>query len=99
MLPMEEISPSDGLLDVFIIQAATLAAIREWFSLSRPNITPDDLEYITHYQGKHIKIRTENEMQVDTDGEVYLTTPLDIRIQPKQLMMLVPRPAAETLPE
>lgn len=99
MLPMEEISPSDGLLDVFIIQAATLAAIREWFSLSRPNITLDDLEYITHYQGKNIKIRTENEMQVDTDGEVYLTTPLDIRIQPKQLMMLVPRPAAETLPE
>jgi YegS/Rv2252/BmrU family lipid kinase len=99
MLPMEEISPYDGLLDVFIIQAATLAAIREWFSLSRPNVKPEDLEYITHYQGKHIKIWTDEEMQVDTDGEIYLTTPIDIRIQPNQLTMLVPRPVAESIPD
>lgn len=90
-LPMESISPSDGLLDVFIIQASTLAAIREWFSLGRPDVSSEELEYIIHYQGRHIKISTEKEMHVDTDGEIYLKTPLDIRIQPKKLPMLVPR--------
>lgn len=98
-LPMESISPSDGLLDVFIIQAATLTAIREWLSLGRPEVSPEELEYITHYQGQHIKINTEEEMQVDTDGEIYLKTPLDIRLQPKKLKMLVPKPTAESIPE
>lgn len=98
-LPMESISPSDGLLDVFIIQAATLAAIREWLSLGKPEVSPEDLEYITHFQGQHIKIRTEQEMEVDTDGEIYLKTPLDIRLQPKKLKMLVPRGTSDIIPE
>lgn len=98
-LPMESISPSDGLLDVFIIQAATLTAIREWLSLGKPEVSPEDLEYITHFQGQHIKIRTEQEMEVDTDGEIYLKTPLDIRLQPKKLKMLVPRAASDSIPE
>lgn len=98
-LPMESISPSDGLLDVFVIQAATLSAIREWLSLGKPEVSSEDLEYITHFQGQHIKIRTEEEMEVDTDGEIYLKTPLDIRLQPKKLKMLVPRAATDSMPE
>ena len=38
--PMDSISPSDGLLDVFIIQSSTLTAIREWFSLAKPDAMP-----------------------------------------------------------
>jgi diacylglycerol kinase family enzyme len=29
-------------------------------------------------------------MDVDTDGEIYLKTPLEIEIEPKKLKMLVP---------
>ncbi len=99
MFPMDSISPSDGLLDVFIIQSSTLTAIREWFSLSKPDVTPNELEHITHFQGQHIKIWTDEEKEVDTDGEVYLKTPLDIQVQPKKLQMLVPKQAFDSIPD
>lgn len=99
MFPMDSISPSDGLLDVFIIQSSTLTAIREWFSLAKPDVTPDELEHIAHFQGQHIKIWTDEEKEVDTDGEIYLKTPLDIQIQPKKLQMLVPKPSFDSIPE
>lgn len=90
--PMDSIDPADGLLDIFTFQTSSLTAVREWFSLAQPEVVPEELEHIDHFQGKHITIQTEREMDVDTDGEIYLTTPLDITIQPKKLRMLVPRP-------
>lgn len=89
--PLAAIDPSDGLLDIFIIQSSTIAAIREWFSLAQPDVISEELEHVTHYQGRKIEIRTEQEMDVDTDGEIYLKTPLQIEIEPQQLNMLVPK--------
>lgn len=89
--PLAEIDPTDGLLDIFIIQTSSIAAIREWFSLSQPGVATDDLEHITHFRGKNIVLTTEQEMEVDTDGEIYLTTPLNINIQPQHIKMLVPK--------
>jgi diacylglycerol kinase (ATP) len=94
--PLAAIDPADGLLDIFIIQTASIAAIREWFSLSQPNVSSEELDHITHHQGRHVVIRTEEEMDVDTDGEIYLKTPVTIEIQPKRLQMLVPRTPEET---
>ncbi|PSL25070.1 YegS/Rv2252/BmrU family lipid kinase [Planomicrobium soli] len=91
-VPLPLIDPTDGLLDVFIIQSSSISAVREWFSLSQPEILTDELEHVTHYQGRRISIRTEQEMDVDTDGEIYLKTPVEIKIEPKKLKMLVPKP-------
>lgn len=93
--PLATIDPADGLLDLFIIQTSSLAAIREWFSLSQPEVVAEELEHIVHYQGKSISIKTTEELDVDTDGEIYLKTPLDIEIQPGTLKMLVPKKAEE----
>lgn len=89
-VPLPLIDPSDGLLDVFIVQSSTISAVREWFSLSQPEVLAEGLEHVTHYQGSRILIRTDKEMDVDTDGEIYLKTPLEIEVAPKQLKMLVP---------
>lgn len=89
--PLATIDPADGLLDLFIIQTSSLAAIREWFSLSQPEIATEELEHVTHYQGKSISIRTSEPLDVDTDGEIYLKTPLEIEVQPHSLKMLVPK--------
>ncbi|MDN7241892.1 diacylglycerol kinase family lipid kinase [Planococcus sp. N028] len=91
MVPLQLIDPMDGLLDVFIVQTSSIAAVREWFSLAQPEVLTDELEHVTHYQGRRIVIRTEQEMDVDTDGEIYLKTPLEIEIEPKKLKMLVPK--------
>lgn len=95
--PMATIDPADGLLDLFIIQTSSLAALREWFSLSQPEVVTEELEHIAHYQGKSISISTDEKLDVDTDGEIYLTTPLDIEIQPGSLKMLVPKKAEELI--
>lgn len=90
-VPLPLIDPTDGLLDVFIIQSSSIAAVREWLSLAQPEIITDELEHVTHYQGRRITIRTEQEMDVDTDGEIYMKTPLEIEVEPKKLKMLVPK--------
>ncbi|ANU09951.1 diacylglycerol kinase [Planococcus antarcticus DSM 14505] len=93
--PLATIDPADGLLDLLIIQTSSLAAVREWFSLSQPEVVTEELEHIIHYQGRSISIRTDEELDVDTDGEIYLTTPLDIEIVPGSLKMLVPKKVEE----
>lgn len=91
--PMDSIDPADGLLDVFIVQTSSIAAILEWFSLSKPNVPVEELDHIRHYQGKRVSIMTDEPMDVDTDGEIYLKTPADIEILPNKMKMFVPRPA------
>lgn len=93
IFPLPSINPADGLLDVFIIQNSSISVIWEWFSLSNPDIAAEELEHIIHYQGRNIMIRTEEEKEIDTDGEVYLKTPAKIAIHPGKLKMLV---SAET---
>ena len=91
--PMDSIDPSDGLLDVFIIQTSSIGAILEWFSLSKPEVPIEELAHIRHYQGKRINIETDAPMDIDTDGEIYLKTPAEIEVFPKRLKMFMPRPA------
>lgn len=91
--PMESIDPGDGLLDVFIVQTPSIAAIIEWFSLSNPDVVPEELAYINHYQGKDITLATDEPMDVDTDGEIYLKTPASIEVLHKKLKMFAPETA------
>lgn len=90
--PMATIDPSDGLLDVFIIQTSSLGAILEWFSLSKPDVPVEELAHIGHYKGKRVNIETDAPMDIDTDGEIYLKTPAEIEVLPKKLKMFVPKP-------
>ncbi|RAZ69416.1 diacylglycerol/lipid kinase family protein [Planococcus maitriensis] len=90
LFPMQSIDPADGLLDIFIIQSSSFAAIREWFSLSKPDLPAEGLEHIIHLQGREIDIHTDAPMDIDTDGEVYMKTPASIRVQPGKLNLLVP---------
>lgn len=88
--PLEIIDPSDGMLDIIVVQSSTMVAIREWYSLNQPHIVPDDLNNITHYRGKQISIKTSEPKKVDTDGEIYLETPLQIQLHPKKINFLIP---------
>ena len=89
--PMDSIDPSDGLLDVFIVQTSSIAAILEWFSLSKPDVPMEELAHIRHYQGECVSITTDEPMDIDTDGEIYLKTPADIEILPQNLKMFTPK--------
>lgn len=89
-IPLASIDPTDGLLDVFLIQSSTIVAIREWLSLNKADTVLDDLTNVTHYSGQHIVIRTDEAKKVDTDGEMYLETPITIDVHPKKIRFLIP---------
>jgi len=88
--PLRGIDPTDGLLDVVLIQTSTIIAIREWFSLNQPEVMPEQLQNVIHYSGKNIVIKTNDPKKVDTDGEIYLNTPITIDIHPRKIQFLVP---------
>ncbi|WP_017378629.1 diacylglycerol/lipid kinase family protein [Paenisporosarcina sp. TG-14] len=88
--PLDTIDPSDGQLEVLLIQSSTILAIREWLSLAHPDTIPSKLSNVSHYTGKHIVIHTVEPKNVDTDGEIYLKTPIEIRVKPNFIRFLVP---------
>lgn len=88
--PLRDIDPTDGLLDVILIQTSTIIAIREWFSLNQPEVLPEHLQNVIHYSGKKVVIKTNEPKKVDTDGEIYLDTPITIDIHPRKIQFLVP---------
>jgi diacylglycerol kinase (ATP) len=88
--PFGSIDPSDGLLDIILLQSSTMKAISEWFSLSQSEVLPEDLTNVSHYRGKHICIYTEEPMNIDTDGEIHIQTPVVISVNPKSIRFLCP---------
>ncbi|WP_027965041.1 diacylglycerol/lipid kinase family protein [Halalkalibacillus halophilus] len=84
--PNTNISYQDGYLDVLAIRDSNLAAIREWFSMN--NEEPQQYKQIDVLKGKEITIETETPNDVDTDGEVYLNTPINIKVMPGKLQII-----------
>lgn len=90
-LPYPDIVIDDGLADVFIIKDANFSLIKEVFTM-KDSIEWNHLDsQLMHYQAKSIHIETEEEMSVDTDGEVYSNTPESISILHQHFQMLCPQ--------
>ena len=89
-IPIDEIDPSDGLLNIILIKESNMLAIREWISLTRNEMETMDLTNVTHYSCQNLVIRTEVSKNVDTDGEIYIQTPVKIGIKPKAIRFLCP---------
>ncbi|TFB21696.1 YegS/Rv2252/BmrU family lipid kinase [Filobacillus milosensis] len=87
--PLPSISVQDGYFDVIFVKESNLQTIRDWFSLSNKSGRANEQGQIKHVQGKHIKIQTEDAKEIDTDGEIYLETPIDIKVMSKKLNMIV----------
>ncbi|NHM33190.1 YegS/Rv2252/BmrU family lipid kinase [Neobacillus terrae] len=92
-LPCKDISYNDGLADIFIIKNAGLGVLKEYLSgdFSLADEEEELSKEILHFSGKKINIRTDQPRDVDTDGEVYLKTPLEIEVLQHHFQMLKPK--------
>ena len=85
--PAQDISVSDGLLDVIIVRSTALVNLL----MAGPKIheagAKDELMY--HWQAKHIRIDTSPKEPVQVDGELAGTTPVDIQVVPQAVSVLV----------
>ncbi|MFS0782661.1 YegS/Rv2252/BmrU family lipid kinase [Bacillus sp. 1P06AnD] len=91
-LPFQEIDRSDGLLDIIIVKNSNLAVFKDILFSSEyaepENRTDRDLIYV---HSDFIRIKTDKQMDADTDGELYLSTPAEITVLPEHLHFICKR--------
>ena len=90
MLPLgAHIEPDDGALDVVVLDASSYAAALRvvWRLFQR---RPDADSGITFYRGRSVRVTTDPELPVQSDGDALGTTPLSIDLLPRALPVYVP---------
>lgn len=87
-IPLLELSPNDGKLNVFIFKESGLKLFTEMIAIKSEINWNEISQNIEHYSGENITINTNKEMDVDVDGEIDLKTPLSIKVIPSKLKIL-----------
>ncbi|MCE4955873.1 diacylglycerol/lipid kinase family protein [Macrococcoides caseolyticum] len=87
-IPLIELSPSDGKLNVFIFKESGLKLFTEMISMKSEINWNEISQNIEHFSGASVKILTDDAMDVDVDGEIDLSTPLNVSIVPSKLKIL-----------
>ncbi len=95
VLPLgHDIRPDDGVLDVAVLDADSLAGAMRlvWRLLQR---RPDADPGITFHRGGQVRISCEPPLMVQADGEILGATPMSVELVPRALTVFAPpgRPA------
>lgn len=86
-IPLVELSPDDGQMEVFIFKDSGLKLFSELLSEKSAADWNEVSSNIEHHSARSILLETDEPMEVDVDGEIDLKTPLDIDILTKRLRM------------
>ncbi len=84
-----DVSVSDGQLDLFVVNDATLPVLLAMASrvLSQAPPSPD---LVAHWQAASIRVSATPESQVQCDGELIGDTPIVVRVLPGVLRVIAP---------
>lgn len=93
-LPFAQDALKDGQFDILIIRQTGLPLLKEVLSRKPEGEWRPKNDSILYYKARNIKLRTDGEKQADTDGEVYLSTPVEISVLDHKLSFLVGGPDA-----
>ncbi|HEY3341523.1 MAG TPA: diacylglycerol kinase family protein [Anaerolineae bacterium] len=87
------ISVSDGLLDVIVIRGADAMSLGQLVG----SLTglPDPANPLPHWQVRNASITADPPQRVTADGEMLSTTPVDIKVLPGAIHIIVPANAIE----
>ncbi len=86
-LPFEGIESNDGKLDVIIVKNSSLGAFRE-ILFNKESSTKHGEGEVLYLQAKTVSLETERNRDVDTDGEIYMKTPADIKILERHMQFI-----------
>jgi diacylglycerol kinase (ATP) len=83
------VSVRDGLLDVFVLQQASLTSL---LSLTRDVLTQTEptTPVLQHWQGREVTLVAEPNQTVQADGEVLGQTPVTAKVLPGVVNVIVP---------
>ncbi len=85
--PAQDISVSDGLLDLIIVRSSAFGNLLTAGPKLYETSAKDELMY--HWQAKHIRIETSPVEPVQVDGELAGDTPVEIEVVPQAVGVLV----------
>ena len=85
----DEIGHADGILDVCIYSPVSyFEAVRIFWRMVRGGVSRDCRVRII--RGRHVRIETDPPRPMQADGELLGLTPVDIRVEPNAVRVLVP---------
>ncbi|SFF02534.1 diacylglycerol/lipid kinase family protein [Alteribacillus iranensis] len=90
LLPFPEISLDDGLFNIFVINEGGVNLLREYISAKNPFMWDTAQSDIKQYTSQHIHIETAGTKKADTDGEIYMRTPVTLKNLNQKLPFIVP---------
>ncbi len=87
----KHIDVSDGLLDVLVLRKATISLLNHMIVTMIKRERPENWELVKHWQGKEISVTSTPAQTVQCDGEVLKEMPVNIKIIPGAINVLVPK--------
>lgn len=89
LVPVKALDLQDNLFDVFIVYEAGFSLLMKYLTQKEQfeKVVLDS--EIKHIQTNEIKINTKQKMSIDTDGEIYLETPIDIKVLNKKIEFII----------
>ena len=91
-----EINPGDGCMDIFIVRSQTFG---DYLNLAAAFVLrrkPEEDPTLRHLEArKEIMIQTDHPVPAQGDGEVFGTTPVEVRLLPAALRVIAPHPAED----
>jgi diacylglycerol kinase family enzyme len=91
--PRRKIRGDDGLLDVIVIRAAgpIPALLAGWEALMQKDLGESAGGHVFRAQARKIRVRSDPERLVETDGSVAGKTPIHAAVRPRSLTVIVPK--------
>ncbi|MBD2846941.1 YegS/Rv2252/BmrU family lipid kinase [Paenibacillus sp. IB182496] len=81
-------SAADGEFDVYIVREAGLPLLIEVLSQRNQEEWTSDNPAIAHLRTRRLRLSTAMPKRADTDGEIYLETPVELTVLPEHLRYL-----------
>lgn len=87
-VPMEDLSPTDGKMDIFIFNNYNIGIINDFFKIKDSMNWNDVSDNITHISCDSATLTTDPQAKMDIDGEILFKTPVDIKVVSNQVKLL-----------
>lgn len=89
-IPFANETPDQGTMKLVVVREAGLHLFREWLQFKVKPESPQEEPSIEVYDTTAFTLKTEETMDVDSDGETYLKTPIKFQTLPAHIRFLKP---------
>ena len=89
--PVPESDPSDGLMDVLLIDAVSIATVPKVIGKYKAGRYAELPDLVRHFRCTELRIRADTPAIVDLDGESLISDDVSFRMEPGQLRFFYPK--------